>query len=156
LLILHICVGRVNSYYKKFTKDKISVNLLNKNKLLASNHLFYLGLRNYSSYNKSVISLIREQLITIRNNWKQLNPLINLKSKPVKIYYNALFERYNIIKEYNGGIYLFYNLVNGKQYVWSSTNLGLRLARYYYPSVLSDKRYISNSILKYGLLLSLF
>ena len=146
----------VNSYYfyKRFTKNNISVNLLNKNKL--SNHLFYLGLRNYSSYNKSVISLTREttKLITIRNNLKQLNPLIieNLKSKPVKIYYNALLERYNIIKAYRGigGIYLFYNLVNGKQYVGSSTNLGLRLARYYYPSVLLDKRYISNSILKYG------
>jgi GIY-YIG catalytic domain-containing protein/NUMOD3 motif-containing protein len=146
----------VNSYYfyKRFTKNNISVNLLNKNKL--SNHLFYLGLRNYYSYNKSVISLTREttKLITIRNNLKQLNPLIieNLKSKPVKIYYNALLERYNIIKAYRGigGIYLFYNLVNGKQYVGSSTNLGLRLARYYYPSVLLDKRYISNSILKYG------
>jgi hypothetical protein len=106
---LPIFVEGVNTYYfyKKFTKDNISVNLLNKNKLLrssASNHLFYLGLRNYSSYNKSVISLTREtaKLITIRNNWKQLNPLIieNLKSKPVKINYNALLERYNIIKEY--------------------------------------------------------
>jgi len=126
----------VNSYYfyKNFTKDNLSVNLLNKPQIIYFIYFISLNkepdywLRNYSSYNLSVISLIREpaKLITIKNNWNNalliliLNPLIidNLKSKPVKIYYNA--ERYNIIKEYRGigGIYLFYIFSKWKKICW--------------------------------------
>lgn len=48
------------------------------------------------------------------------------------------------------GIYLWHNLVNGKQYVDSGYKLSDRLAEYYHPSKLSDNRYIYNSISKYG------
>jgi hypothetical protein len=76
----------------------------------------------------------------------------NLKVTPVSSLYNFLKDREIILKEYKNksGIYLIHNNVNGKQYVGSGKDLGKRLATYYFPSRLSDSRYISNSILKYG------
>lgn len=78
--------------------------------------------------------------------------LANLKSTPVSILYNLLKDREIILNEYKNksGIYLIHNNVNGKQYVGSGIDLGKRLATYFFPSRLMDKRYISNSILKYG------
>ena len=76
----------------------------------------------------------------------------NMKSKPVIIYDNLLKDKDLILKIYRNitGIYLLHNSINGKQYVGSAYNLSKRLAYYYFPSRLIDKRYISNSILKYG------
>lgn len=48
------------------------------------------------------------------------------------------------------GIYLIHNEINGKQYIGSAYDLSKTIANYYFPSRLIDKRYISNSILKYG------
>jgi group I intron endonuclease len=78
--------------------------------------------------------------------------LNNLKSVPVSPIYNLLKDKETILKEYKNksGIYLIHNNINGKQYVGSGTDLGKRLAVYYFPSRLIDNRYISNSILKYG------
>lgn len=78
--------------------------------------------------------------------------LAKLKSTPVSPLYNFIKDRETILKEYKNksGIYLLHNNVNGKQYIGSGTDLGKRLATYYFPSRLIDSRYISNSILKYG------
>lgn len=85
---------------------------------------------------------------------KQLYPIVvdNLLSKPVKVYNNALSDKDTVTKNYKNisGIYLLHNLVNGKQYIGSGSDLSNRLATYYYPSRLVDSRHISNSILKYG------
>lgn len=95
-------------------------------------------------------------LITVKPKHKfsqkcKLN-LANLKSTSLSPLYNLLKDRETILKEYKNksGIYLIHNNVNGKQYVGSGMDLVKRLATYYFPSCLSDNRYISNSILKYG------
>jgi group I intron endonuclease len=58
--------------------------------------------------------------------------------KGLKFYLNPLVNRSAILKENKGkgGIYIWTNLTNLKQYVGSSLNLGSRLAWYYIPSVL--------------------
>ena len=68
------------------------------------------------------------------------------------IYNNSLDDRNLITSSYKDitGIYLWHNLVNGKQYVGSGYRLSIRLAEYYFPSKLLSNRHISNSILKYG------
>lgn len=78
--------------------------------------------------------------------------LVNLKITPVSPIYNLLEDREINLKEYKnvGGIYLIHNNTNGKQYVGSGIDLGKRLATYYFPTRLTDSRYISNSNLKYG------
>lgn len=78
--------------------------------------------------------------------------LASLKSSPSSPIYNFLKGRDIVRQSYKNksGIYLIHNNVNGKQYIGSGTDLGQRLATYYFPSRLSDNRYISNSILKYG------
>lgn len=76
----------------------------------------------------------------------------SLKSKPV-IIYNSLLKDKKLILSNNkskSGIYLLHNLINGKQYIGSAYYLRKRLATYYFPSRLTDNRYISNSLLKYG------
>lgn len=75
-----------------------------------------------------------------------------LKTTPVSYIYNLSEDKELILKEFKNksGIYLIHNNVNGKQYVGSGMDLSKRLATYYFPSRLSDNRYISNSILKYG------
>jgi group I intron endonuclease len=40
--------------------------------------------------------------------------------------------------------------MNGKEYIGSGLDLGLRLATYYFPSRFNDNRHISRSTLKYG------
>jgi hypothetical protein len=72
-------------------------------------------------------------------------------SKPIGIFYNALLNRNNIIKIYKNvsGLYLLYDLINGKQYINSGYNLSIQLSTYYYPLILIDKRHIYNYILKY-------
>lgn len=88
-------------------------------------------------------------LITIEHKHIFIASGYNYKDFPV---YNLLRDRNNILDEYRSksGIYLIHNNVNGKQYVGSGLDLGKRLATYFFPSRLSDNRYISNSILKYG------
>jgi group I intron endonuclease len=75
-----------------------------------------------------------------------------LKSTPVSYIYNLFKDKEVILKELKNksGIYLIHNNVNGKQYVGTEMDLGRRLATYYFPSRLSDNRYISYFILKYG------
>lgn len=72
----------------------------------------------------------------------------NLKSKPIIIYNSLLKDKDLILSSHKSvtGIYLLHNLVNGKQYVGSAYNLRKRLATYYFPSRLTDNRYISNSL----------
>lgn len=48
------------------------------------------------------------------------------------------------------GIYLLYNNCTSKFYIGSSNSLSRRLKDYYQTSKLSDNRYISKSIIKYG------
>jgi len=97
-----------------------------------------------------------KNLITVKLKQKfEKNYNLNLnimKSTPVSIIYNFLDDKDIILNEFNNqsGIYLIHNNVNGKQYIGSAMNLSKRLATYYFPSRLSDSRYISNSILKYG------
>lgn len=76
----------------------------------------------------------------------------DLKSNPVIIYNSLSKDKDLILSNYKSisGIYLLYNLVNGKQYVGSGYDLRARLATYYFPSTLTDGRHISNSLLKYG------
>lgn len=68
------------------------------------------------------------------------------------VYNNSLEDRNLITSLYKDvtGIYLWHNLVNGKQYIGSGYKLSVRLAQYYYPSKLLSCRYITQSILKYG------
>jgi len=68
------------------------------------------------------------------------------------VYNNSLDDRNLITSLYKDvtGIYLWHNLVNGKQYIGSGYNLSVRLAQYYYPSRLLYKRHITQSIMKYG------
>lgn len=101
-------------------------------------------------------SLNNKNFITIdsKNKFskKDILTLKNLNNVSIEIIYNFLIDRDIVLKEYRNksGIYLIHNNVNGKQYIGSAHNLGNRLASYYFPSRLLDKRYISNSILKYG------
>lgn len=96
------------------------------------------------------------KLITIKPNpkvgWKCKLDLTDLKVTYDSPLYNMLEDKETILKDYRHktGIYLIHNNVNGKQYVGNAVDLGNRLVNYYYPSRLGDKRYISNSILKYG------
>lgn len=93
-------------------------------------------------------------LIYIENKheFNQENLLTNLKSPFVSPIYNLLKDKNIILKEYKNmfGVYLLHNNVNGKQYIGNGFDLSKRLATYYFPSRLTDNRYISNSILKYG------
>jgi group I intron endonuclease len=75
-----------------------------------------------------------------------------LKFTPISLIYNLSKDKESNLKEFKNksGIYLIHNNVNGKQYVGSGLDLSKRLATYYFPSRLSDNRYISKSILKYG------
>jgi hypothetical protein len=88
------------------------------------------------------------------NNMDKLHPLGpgNLKSKPLIVYPSLLKDKDLILSSHKAvsGIYLLHNLVNGKQYIGSAHDLRIRLATYYFPSRLTDNRYISNSLLKYG------
>jgi len=101
---------------------------------------------------KKVAALLARS--TEQNAFEQLVPLTltELKTKPVAIYNNYLEAKEILKNSYKnvGGIYLLHNLVNGKQYVGSSHNLNARLSTYFYPSRLTDNRYISKSLLKYG------
>lgn len=67
---------------------------------------------------------------------------IHLPVKPVKIYYNALESKNDIINEYKEvtGIYLWHNNINGKQYIGSGYGLSKRLSDYYFPSKLRTKQ----------------
>ncbi len=78
--------------------------------------------------------------------------LANLSSTSYSPLYNFFSDKEIILKEYKNksGVYLLHNNVNGKEYVGSGKDLSKRLATYYFPSRLTDSRFISNSILKYG------
>lgn len=92
--------------------------------------------------------------IKVNKDFDQLfsNIADRLSFCPIKVYDNMLTDKENIINDFKNksSIYLIHNLVNGKQYVGSSSKLNKRLSSYYLPSMLTDNRYISNSILKYG------
>ena len=143
----------------KFLNKKYSFNINNNNNNNSNNGSNYKSPNNESPNNESPNNDFDnndDKLITIKigKSFEKLYPLNinNLLSKPVVVFYNALLNRNDIIKNYKNvsGIYLLHNSVNGKQYIGSGYNLSTRLSTYYYPSRLLDKRYISNSILKYG------
>ncbi len=137
----------------KFLNKKYSSNINNYNNN-SNNGSNYKSPKNESPNNDSDNK--DDKLITIKigKSFEKLYPLNinNLLSKPVMVFYNALLNRNDIIKNYKNvsGIYLLHNSVNGKQYIGSGYNLSRRLSTYYYSSRLIDKRHISNSILKYG------
>lgn len=93
-------------------------------------------------------------IIVPEHNMEKLHSLSpdNLKSEPVIIYHSLVKDKDLILNSHKStsGIYLLQNLVNGKQYVGSAYDLRKRLATYYFPSRLTDNRYVSNSLLKYG------
>jgi hypothetical protein len=101
-------------------------------------------------------SIDNNNLITIKpkNEFVQEHILkkTDLKSIPYSDIYNLEKDKDLLIKSFKNksGVYLKHNNINGKKYIGSSVDLGLRLATYYFPSRLSDNRYISRSILKYG------
>ena len=137
----------------KFLNKKYSSNINNYNNN-SNNGSNYKSPKNESPNNDSDNK--DDKLITIKigKSFEKLYPLNinNLLFKPVMVFYNALLNRNDIIKNYKNvsGIYLLHNSVNGKQYIGSGYNLSRRLSTYYYSSRLIDKRHISNSILKYG------
>ena len=92
--------------------------------------------------------------VNIDKNFTKSNPLIvkNMLSKPVIVSLNVHLDRNKLLSNLRKvtGIYLLHNNVNGKQYIGSAYDLSKRLSNYFYPSRLLDKRYVSNSILKYG------
>lgn len=95
-----------------------------------------------------------DNLITIKPNniIKQEIKLTNLKTLVDSDIYNLEADKYIILNTFKrkSGIYLIHNNINGKQYIGSAFDLRIRLATYYFPSRLMDKRHITNSILKYG------
>lgn len=97
--------------------------------------------------NKNLITVNPKQIFI----QKYLLNSTMLKSTQVSNIYNLYLDKV-FLKEFKNksGIYLIHNNVNGKQYIGSAMDLSKRLATYYFPSRLSDNRYISKSILKYG------
>jgi group I intron endonuclease len=73
---------------------------------------------------------------------------------PVTVYSNADIQKVEIIKENRGksGVYRWTNLVSGKTYVGSGTNLTKRLSAYYSLACLikNDCMLINKAFLKYG------
>lgn len=72
---------------------------------------------------------------------------------PVKKYENPDLDKSLVIKENRGksGIYRWTNLVNGKSYVGSSINLGLRFTNYYnYSFLIKVNMVIYKALLKHG------
>ena len=76
---------------------------------------------------------------------------------PIKIYYNAEADKDKILKENKdkSGIYMWKNMINGKQYIGSSVDLYNRLLFYFSFSAMenhlkNNKSYIYNAILKHG------
>lgn len=51
---------------------------------------------------------------------------------------------------YNGGVYIFYNKINHKRYVGSSSNLPKRVRDYFCPSLTRVTKLIAAAIRKYG------
>ena len=99
-------------------------------------------------------SIKNNNLITIKSEIESAQELkkTDLKSEPYSEIYNLEKDRNLIIKYFKNksGIYLLHNNINGKEYIGSGLDLGLRLVTYYFPSRLNDNRHISRSILKYG------
>jgi len=73
---------------------------------------------------------------------------------PLVLYDNPDLQKADILKENKGksGIYRWTNQTNGKSYVGSSTNLKIRLSRYYSEVLLIKYDYmlINKALLKYG------
>jgi pyridoxine/pyridoxamine 5'-phosphate oxidase len=76
---------------------------------------------------------------------------------PIKIYSNAEAEKATILTEnkQKSGIYMWTNLINGKQYIGSAVDLSSRLSCYYSISYMTNKlknskSYIYSGILKHG------
>ena len=61
---------------------------------------------------------------------------------PIKRYYNAKTDKYNIYKDNKGkcGIYRWTNLVKGKSYIGSSISLYNRFSKYYSLNNLNKSR----------------
>jgi group I intron endonuclease len=145
--------SNTNNFRKVSVEDQdyIRENYLPKNKELWRFKEYYssvnpspaqavLGTRHFSSYAKLYTKADMEVLS------------LSLV-KAVKIYKNADLDKPLVIKENKGksGIYRWTNLVNGKSYIGSSVNLGLRFTNYYTYSFLSGTdMVIYKALLKYG------
>lgn len=73
--------------------------------------------------------------------------------KPVVKYDNACFDKSKILKENKNksGVYRWINKLNGKTYIGSSTNLRVRLYKYYSIGSLGNNlRVIDRALFKYG------
>ena len=117
---------------------------------------FTLGSKKIKSFN-SLNSCFAHALFSPSQSLFRSRIRISSTDKPgfvlVKIYRNADTEKLKILKENKGkaGVYRWGNLVNGKTYIGSSTNLSRRLLCYFNVSYLStNNMLISKAILKHG------
>ena len=144
----------------------ISLKIKNKNTLnLNQKRQFSLVSRPNS------LEFTKLKAINNKNNLRALGLNLNLLNystgadsgaspnniKPVMIYLNADTLKLQIIKENRdkSGIYRWTNLINGKSYIGSSSNLGKRFYRYYSIEYLTTtltrtKSSIYSSLLKNG------
>lgn len=123
-----------------------------------------IGVRNYSTSNRrpghTQIEKLKDQpnnqdIVAVNETYPRRYPL-ELKSKPLEIFTNALTERLQITSKFTQsfGVYLWHNYATGEQYVGSGINpktgLSGRLSNYYQSSRLAQGRLIDNSILSHG------
>jgi group I intron endonuclease len=123
--------------------------VLHFNELLFSNSIL-LAIFPFNSRNFSSTSAWRSQASGL---FKGLHTLPE-SVVPVRVYANVDTQKLEILKENKGksGIYCFTNLTNGKKYVGSSVNLGIRFSQYFNVNNLTRQNYmaICMSLLKYG------
>jgi hypothetical protein len=93
-----------------------------------------------NSFNKNLTNAAQSKLITVnsenRIKYDQAFLVDSNKLPTVAVYKNSIKDKNLITSLYKDvtGIYLWHNLVNGKQYVGSGHKLSARLSQYYYPS----------------------
>ena len=92
-----------------------------------------------------------KQIYAFSTSLKKDNNSINIK--PIVKYDNACEDKSKILKENKNksGVYRWINKLNGKTYVGSSTNLRVRLYKYYSIGSLGNNlRVIDRALFKYG------
>jgi len=107
----------------------------------------------YLGVNKS--TLTRFSTLSRRYLKHPYDHSVKIAVQPVKVYHNLEKER-AIIREHNegrSGIYRWVNLINGKSYIGSSSQLFARFKNYLSPGYISatnNKSTIHKALLKYG------
>lgn len=86
-----------------------------------------------------------------------MNNINNIKDEPVAIVYpNAELMKNDIIKENRkkSGVYMWTNILNGKNYIGSSVNLGIRFKDYFNKNKIANIKKstsaIHKALIKYG------